>query len=79
MVKRLKLYDKIVKLKKNGFVFAEKLEEEARVVVSAAVTAGVARAGNRGKQGYSQAEKEVAGHQLGEPRGTRSGQNGPRH
>ena len=33
MVNRLKLYDKIVKLKKNGFIFAEKLEEEARVVV----------------------------------------------
>jgi hypothetical protein len=34
MVNRLKLYDKIVKLKKNGFIFAEKLEEEAQIVVN---------------------------------------------
>lgn len=33
MFNRIKLYEKIVGLKKNGFTFAEKLEEEVRVVV----------------------------------------------
>ena len=33
MINRMKLYEKIVKLKKNGFIFAQKLEDEARVVV----------------------------------------------
>lgn len=33
MFKRIKLFEKILSLKKNGFIFAEKLEEEVRVVV----------------------------------------------